>query len=77
MVIVFPVYFADVPDIVKSFVEKLNFNINTHIYAIATCNGVAGHSLFTIDKLLKKGGKIICWFFNQYAWKCFDNTSRC
>ncbi len=57
LVIVFPVYFADVPDIVKSFVEKLNFNINTHIYAIATCNGVVGHSLFTIDKLLKKGGK--------------------
>ncbi|MDI0266405.1 EFR1 family ferrodoxin [Clostridioides difficile] len=57
LIIVFPVYFANAPDIVKSFVDKLNFNSNTHIYAIATCNGVAGHSLFTIDKLLKKKGK--------------------
>ncbi|MCC0641923.1 MULTISPECIES: EFR1 family ferrodoxin [unclassified Clostridioides] len=57
LIIVFPVYFADVPDIVKFFIDKLNFNSNTHIYAIATCNGVAGHSLFTIDKLLKKKGK--------------------
>ncbi|MFL8674097.1 EFR1 family ferrodoxin [Clostridioides sp. GD02404] len=57
LIIVFPVYFANAPDIVKYFVDKLNFNSNTHIYAIATCNGVAGHSLFTIDKLLKKKGK--------------------
>ncbi|MDB0439032.1 EFR1 family ferrodoxin [Clostridioides difficile] len=57
LIIVFPVYFADVPDIVKSFIDKLNFNSNPDIYAIATCNGVAGHSLFTINKLLKKKGK--------------------
>lgn len=40
LIIVFPVYFADVPDIVKSFIDKLNFNSNPDIYAIATCNEI-------------------------------------
>ncbi|MGO0986674.1 EFR1 family ferrodoxin [Clostridioides difficile] len=40
LIIVFPVYFADVPDIVKSFIYKLNFNSNPDIYAIATCNEI-------------------------------------
>lgn len=57
LVIVFFVYFVDVFDIVKFFVEKLNFNINIYIYVIVICNGVVGYSLFIIDKLFKKRGK--------------------
>lgn len=54
---VFPVYFATIPDVVKAFIEKLNFKTNPYIFAIATCNGVPSHSLFTVNKCLNVKGK--------------------
>lgn len=54
---VFPVYFMTIPDIVKRFVKKLNFKTDTYIFAIATCNGIPGNSLFTLNKCLNKKGK--------------------
>lgn len=54
--LVFPVYFKTAPDIVKSFIRKFSFKTNPYIFAIATCNGSLGHSLFTINKLLKING---------------------
>lgn len=54
---VFPVYFLNIPHIVKTFVKKLNFKTNPYIFAIATCNGSPGHSLFTLNKCLNKKGK--------------------
>lgn len=55
--LVFPVYFETIPDVVKSFVKKLQFTTNTFIFAIATCNAVPGHSLFTLNKILHTKGK--------------------
>lgn len=55
--VVFPVYFMDVPDIVKSFVRRLNFKKNPYIFAIATCNAAPGHSLFTLNKILNTKGQ--------------------
>jgi len=54
---VFPVYYMNVPDVVKSFVKKLNFKTNPYIFAIATCNGSPGQSLFTLNKYLRTKGK--------------------
>lgn len=54
---VFPVYFMTIPNIVKYFVKKLNFKTNPYIFAIVTCNGTPGHSLFTLNKCLNKKGK--------------------
>lgn len=56
---VFPVYFLTTPDIVKSFVKKLNFKTNPYIFAIVTCNGSPGHSLFTLNKCLNTRGKAL------------------
>jgi Pyruvate/2-oxoacid:ferredoxin oxidoreductase delta subunit len=55
--LVFPVYFETIPDIVKSFVKKLHFTTNTYIFAIATCNAVPGHSLFTLFRALRTKGR--------------------
>lgn len=54
---VFPVHFMNIPDILKSFIKKLTFSTNTYIFAIATCNGVPGESLFNLNKCLVKKGQ--------------------
>jgi ferredoxin len=50
---VFPVYFQDIPRIVKKFINKIEFKNNPYIFAIATCNGGPGFTLFNLDKILK------------------------
>lgn len=56
---VFPVYFMSIPDIVKSFIEKLTFKNNPYIFAIATCNGSSGLSLHELNKCLIRKGKVL------------------
>jgi ferredoxin len=53
---VFPVYFESIPAIVKGFIERISIKGNPYIFAVVACNAVPGHSLFTVDKLLKKKG---------------------
>ena len=60
---VFPVYFQDMPEVVKEFVNKIEFKNNPYIFAIATCNGGPGFTLFNMDKILKcKGQKLSSGF---------------
>lgn len=49
---VFPVYFMDVPDVFKVFIDKLEFISKPYIFTIATCNGKAGMSLNNVNKHL-------------------------
>jgi ferredoxin/flavodoxin len=57
IIIVFPVYFQTLPSIVESFVNNVEFTSGiSHIYGVATCNGEPGHSLFTLNRILKKKG---------------------
>lgn len=56
---VFPVYFMNIPDLVKSFIKKLTFKTNSYIFAIATCNGIPGASLIELNKCLVKRGKVL------------------
>ncbi|MGF7117054.1 EFR1 family ferrodoxin [Methanobacterium oryzae] len=60
---IFPVYFQDVPEIVKDFINKIEFKSNPYIFGIATCNGGPGFTLFNLDKILKyKGQKLSSGF---------------
>lgn len=57
IILVFPVYFQTIPDIVRSFLDKLEFGSDSpDIYGIATCNGGPGHSLYTMKRILAKHG---------------------
>jgi len=56
---IFPVYFQDVPEVVKKFVNKLKFKNNPYIFAVATCNGGPGFTLFNLDKILKSKGELL------------------
>lgn len=56
---VFPVYFMNIPDIVKSFIKKLTFKTNPYIFAIATCNGIPGASLSELNKCLNRKGELL------------------
>lgn len=60
---IFPVYFQDIPEIVKDFINKIEFKNNPYIFAVATCNGGPGFTLFNLDKILKsKGQKLLSGF---------------
>lgn len=58
LIIISPVYFQTIPRMVEEFLSKLEFlQRSIDIAAIVTCNGGPGHSLFTIDRILKKKGQ--------------------
>lgn len=50
--IVFPVYYADIPTIIKRFVEKLQNIQNKYIFALCTYGGGIGDSIKTMSQLL-------------------------
>lgn len=56
--IVFPVYYADLPNIVRRFAEKLNAE-GKYIFAISNYGGGAGDSLKTLDGIPRSRGKTL------------------
>ncbi len=57
--IVFPVYYADTPNIVRRFAEKLENTEGKYIFAISNYGGGAGDSLKTLDRILASRGKAL------------------
>ena len=51
---VFPVYFGDLPDPVREFVEYTRFAPSTYFYAVATCGGTAGNALYNLKEILER-----------------------
>ncbi len=83
LILVFPVYFQTIPYIVKSFINKLELvTTSIQIYAVTTCNGSPGHSLFTMDRMLRKKGQLLRGGFtvnmpgNSLIIGDFTNTSE-
>ncbi len=63
IVIVFPVYYADAPIIVRRFIEKLDAIDDKYIVAVCTYGGGTGESLHTIKHLVSsRGGTVWSWF---------------
>ena len=54
--IAFPVYFLDLPDLVKKFIGNLRFADNPYIFGIATCGERPGPALFSLMRLLETKG---------------------
>lgn len=52
--IIFPVYCHDLPNIIKKFIQKMLFNGNPYIFAIATYNAEPGNALFNLDSMLQE-----------------------
>lgn len=50
---IFPVYCSDIPEIVREFIEKSEFD-SDYIWAIGTCGMNVGKSFVTINTLLQK-----------------------
>ncbi len=57
--ITFPVYYADTPNIVRRFAEKLENVEGKYIFAISNYGGGAGDSLVTLDRILRSRGKTL------------------
>jgi ferredoxin len=45
------------PLIIRRFAQKLEFEDDPYLFAIATCGGIVGLTLVELDKLLQKKGK--------------------
>ena len=56
---VFPVYCHKAPDIVRRFLQRLEFVSSPYIYAVATHAGEPGQSLFDIQALLAKKRQLL------------------
>lgn len=50
---VYPIYFNGIPALVKRFIENLQINKDTYVFAVATFGGSAGISFNQIDDILK------------------------
>ncbi len=54
--IVFPVYYADVPNIVRSFIPKIKHLSSKYVFAVCNFGGGAGRAMKTVRALLRKNG---------------------
>ena len=54
--IAFPIYFLDMPRLVKDFVQKLRFSEKPYIFGIASCGERPGPALFNLKALLEEKG---------------------
>lgn len=52
--LVFPVYFFDIPDIIRLFLERDRFSDGAYLYAVVTCGGSAGRALASVDEILAR-----------------------
>jgi ferredoxin len=57
--IAFPVYFFDLPRIVRQFVKQLRFEGDPYIFGIATCGERPGGALFALQSLLGEQGRTL------------------
>lgn len=53
---VFPVYFSEIPDNVRSFVRKVRLTGKPYVFAVATCGMMPGNALFSLGRELKEKG---------------------
>lgn len=54
--VTFPVYYADLPNIVRRFAGKLAGTEGRYVFGVATYGGAAGGSLRTLDRILRSQG---------------------
>jgi Pyruvate/2-oxoacid:ferredoxin oxidoreductase delta subunit/flavodoxin len=52
--LVFPVYFWDMPAYIADFVRRLKIAGQPYIFAVATCGGGPGNTLFTLERKLRQ-----------------------
>jgi ferredoxin len=57
--IAFPVYFLNLPGIVRQFVQNIRFTGKPYIFGIATCGERPGGALFTLKTLLDAQGTML------------------
>lgn len=57
--IAFPVYFLNMPGLVRKFVQKIRFTGSPYIFGIATCGERPGPALFNLKALLEEKGTML------------------
>jgi len=52
--IVFPVYYASLPNVVRRFAERLEGAENTYVFGVATYGGAVGESLAALRRIIER-----------------------
>lgn len=53
---VFPVFYGDMPHIVRDFIRSVHIDPRSYVFAVATCGGSPIFTLYSLEKLLEKKG---------------------
>lgn len=61
--LVFPIYYADLPNMIVDFTQKLQFPKNCYIFAAATYGGAKGNSSKHLEKLLAEKEQKLSAFY--------------
>ena len=64
--ITFPVYYADLPNIVRRFAEKLDCAETAYVFGVATYGGAASASLKSLARILESRGKSLAAGFGVH-----------
>lgn len=56
---IFPVYFGDIPPLVKNIIKKFDFSKIEYIFALPNCYSIAGATFINFRKILKSQNKNI------------------
>lgn len=72
--IVFPVFYGDVPSVMRDFVRSHHFPKEAYIYSVATCGSSWGRCFFTLRQLLKAQG---CDLHYSYVCPLIANSTIC
>jgi len=60
--ILFPIYYLDMPWLVRDAVRRMRFSGTPYIFALATCRMHAGPAAARLDALLREQGQRLHWF---------------
>jgi ferredoxin/flavodoxin len=79
--IVFPVYYNELPTLIKRFVKKLDNIEHKYIFAVCTFGGSAGYSLKSLRRLIRERGGDLSATYRVHMpqnsfYKFFENHAK-
>ena len=54
LVIIFPVHMYGIPPVVLDFIDQMNISKEILIYAVCTCGGIQGETMYHMDEAIKE-----------------------
>ena len=63
---VFPIYYSDMPYLMRHVIGQMNFKVNPYIFSVCTCKGHYGEIAQRLDSLLRSKGQKLSFSRHVY-----------